>query len=785
MAELGEGRPDRIEFGIFSVDLRAGELRKQGTRLKLQDRPFQILAMLLEQAGEVVTREQIRARLWPDGTFVDFDHSIHSAINKLRETLGDSAAAPRYVETMGRRGYRFIYPVTRPVAAAPLNGFHNGLTVPISDPAPTQSSSLTPPSSTQQGKPKSRRRLALALALSGAAIAGTAFMTPRHVSGFRGVQTLVVTDIENLTGDSAFDGTLKHAAIAKLNESPFFAVVPEAASNPSKDSVEANCQSAEGRAIVRGSIETVPSGEFRLRIAAHQCGEKAGRAEETVIASEKNGVLPALGDALDALRRDLGEPDETPKRFRTPLVQATTSSVAALKTFAMAEEQRAKGRDLDIAPLYVMATDMDPNFAVAYARLGIIYSNAEEYGTSLRYFQKAFDLREHATERERLYIMAHYYAARGEFEKQRHVYELWRQLYPRDLVPANNLVALYLGLGELEKGVQSAQDAVRLGPDNAFPYTNLMQAYQETGRFSEANALYDDAAGRKMDNVVFHQARYLTAFAQDDEAEMQRQLKWAEGKPQAGEILNEAAMAAMARGQVRLARTLVQQADAVGVKNGLKQFASAVRVQQAQLEADLGFTEEPRGALRRASQLAPKAWDLPTRTALVLARTGDSRAAAALLSRSSQADESNGAIRQILIPIARGATELQRGDAASALTELSQVEPYDLSLVTGYCSIYYRGLAHLQLRHSAEAASQFEKIIKYRAVRPSSIYIVLAHLGLARAYVQSGKIAEANKEYETFFELWKNADASIPILRAAKTEFSRTRVTLAAYSQAR
>src|SRR3954470_18834598 len=327
MAELGEGRPDQIEFGIFSVDLRAGEVRKQGTRLKLQERPFQILAMLLDHAGEVVTRDEIRSRLWPDGTFVDFDQSIHSALNRLRETLGDSAAAPRYVETIGRRGYRFIYPITRPIAAVPQNVLTNSSTLSVAEAPTAQASVPTPPASTEHNKPKSRRRLALALALSGVAIAGTAFMTPRHVSGFRGVQTLVVTDIENLTGDSAFDGTLKHAAIVKLNESPFFTVVPEAASNSSKDLVESNCKSAEGRALLRGSIEPSSNRGFRLRIAADQCGDNASRAEETVIASEKNGVLPALGDALDALRRDLGEPDETPKRFRTPMVQATTNSV--------------------------------------------------------------------------------------------------------------------------------------------------------------------------------------------------------------------------------------------------------------------------------------------------------------------------------------------------------------------------------------------------------------------------------------------------------------------------
>jgi DNA-binding winged helix-turn-helix (wHTH) protein/tetratricopeptide (TPR) repeat protein len=790
-------RQPMYRFGLYEVFPDAGELWKHGHRIKLQEQPFRLLVALLERPGEIVSREAIRERLWPENTFVEFDQSLGTAVTKLRQALNDEADNPRFIETIPKRGYRFIAPVTRvaaPEAATPVATQAAAPQDSPQNPTQSQSEAASPKDTATHAPPAAAKRrwlwAALTVVLAAAALA--AFLYRHNHAATAALQpndSLILAAIENSTGDTIFDDTLSQAIRVKLAESPYFNVVSEravraaltksggtaaaqASAKISTEDARAECAALNAKAVVSGNVIARPGG-YALTLIAAPCGPGRSLATEQVSAASREEVLSALGTATDNLRRKLGEPKDSIQRFGTPVADATTSSLAALQAFSNGEIKRNRGLDTESIQDYKLATDLDPNFALAYARLGVLYCNSDEQTQCGANYQKAFDLREHTTERERLIITAHYYSAvPGDLEKTVEVYLLWRQLYPNDVVPPNNLSDFYEQLGQPDKSLQFARDAVKLNPNNVFPYTNVVQAAQRLGKFDEAKKTYAEAASRNLDYIGFHMALFQIAFAEHDEAEMQRQADWAKGNPREGELLDLIAWSHAARGQMKIARTYFRQAEEVSGKNGLTEFAADIMEDDAQFEVDFGFVPEGRAQTEAALKLAPDEINVIAFAAMIFARAGDLERAESYLASANRLGPHYTIYQKIVLPTARASIDLHRSDPNAALAELAVVLPFDLGRVTEMCPIYYRAETLIAAHRFQDAAAEYQRLIDHASIRTVSPYIPLSHLGIARARRADGDKAGAAAEYKTFFELWKDADPDIPILREARAEFA-------------
>src|SRR6266850_1739404 len=350
-----ETRPSAIlRFGVFEVDVRAGELRKQGVRIKLQEQPFHVLTLLLQRPGDIVTREELRSQNWPADTFVDFDNSLNTAVNKLREALGDSADSPRFVETLPRRGYRFIAPVVG------VDGTTRGTTAGVSASAP----------------PRRRKIVAtVAVAVLAAGIAGGLFWRARQAPRLTEKDTIVLGDFANSTGDAVFDGTLREGLSVQLEQSPFLSLVSEEGIHQTLRMMErpANtrltpeitrevCQRTSSAAALDGSIALIGA-RYTLILKAVNCVNGELLASTEAQANDKSRVLDALGKAASEMRRRLGESLSTVQKYNTPLEQATTSSLEALQAYTLG----GKSVDFPTAiPFLQRAIQLDPGFAMAY-----------------------------------------------------------------------------------------------------------------------------------------------------------------------------------------------------------------------------------------------------------------------------------------------------------------------------------------------------------------------------------------------------------------------------------
>src|SRR5437660_1318382 len=468
-----------LRFGVFEVDVRSGELRKQGVRIKLQEQPFHVLAVLLQRPGEVVTREELRSQNWPADTFVDFDNSLNTAVNKLREALGDSADSPRFIETLPRRGYRFIAPVT--------GGDETGR----GTAAGVSAAAL----------PRSRKiivTVAVAVLASGIA-GGLLWRTPqaRHLTE---KDTIVLGDFANSTGDAVFDGTLREGLSVELEQSPFLSLVSEEGIRQTLRMMErpANtrltpeitrevCQRTSSAAALEGSIALIGT-RYNLILKAVNCVNGDLLASTEAQASDKNHVLDALGKAASEMRRRLGESLSTVQKYNTPLVQATTPSLEALQAYNFASNT---DDDATAFTFFQRAIQLDPNFAMAYWALAFSSADTVSSAESAR---KAFELRAGLSEREKLHIEAdYYYVATGDLMKARRTAEVGAQTFPRDPGFPEGLREYTIALGQYEAALKESLEWLRLSPHNSLPYRFVGFAYLYLNRVEEAEATGKEA----------------------------------------------------------------------------------------------------------------------------------------------------------------------------------------------------------------------------------------------------------------------------------------------------
>jgi tetratricopeptide (TPR) repeat protein len=730
-----------------------------------------MLVVLLEGSGRVVSREDLRTQLWGDRTFVEFDTNLRVAAAKLRDALGDSANEPQYFETVSGHGYRFIANVVviTECQTAPLSG-------PSSDP-------LHFPVSTDSGvngKPRTSRssflRKTLLLAGSLIAVASLSLVLfVRHTQQpLIGEQDkIVVGRFANHSNDHVFDGTLSMPFWLKLEESPYLSYIPHRkfralvkdVDSATLESQLQACVSLNAQVLLQGELTSRPKG-YGVVVTAYRCADGQRLATEEAEAQSQATVLPALDVATKRMRRRFGESEKSVQQFDIPLTQATTGSLAALKAFALGVEKQLSGQETEAVSEYKLAIDLDPQFALTYELLGTSYSNAGELAAARDCFRKAFELRERTTERERLNIAATYYAyVTGETERAIEVYQLWSTVYPRDITPLNNLANQYGLLGEPEKSVVLARKATQLDPSFDMLYATLARAYLYSGDHSGLNLICNDRVHGQIDSAVLHLACYEGAFAQNDTAGMERQMKWARGNPEENAFLSSAAEVRLCRGNLREARALFTAARKNALQYNLREAAATAAVWQAFLEAEIGARHGIKEAVGDAVSLTPDSPRIRALAALALARSGDLQGAHAEAGKVHEQSPQNTLLNLGPLAASQAILRLNQHDPEGALQALEPARTYDFNTFLAFATAYYRGLAFFDGGHWQDAAREFQNVIDHRSHAPISAFVPLSQLQLGRSLQLAGDYTHANTVYDELEGIWKNADPDFPPLR--------------------
>ena len=597
--------------------------------------------------------------------------------------------------------------------------------------------------------------------------------------------TVVIADFVNTTGDTVFDGTLKQALAVQLGQSPFLNIysderVREAlrfmGRSPderiTKDIAREICQRQGLKALLAGSVSSLGSNYvITLDAINAQSGESIARQQ--VEANSKEQVLSALGKAALELREKLGESLSSIKKHDVPIDQATTSSLEALKAYAMGNEERAKGNSDATANLYKRAIELDPNFAMAYARMAVFHGNRDEFDEAQPYAQKAFDLRDRVSERERLYISEKYYNyVEGNIDKAVEELQTWTRLYPNDFIPRNNLALNYMIFGRYEDALKEALEAVRLSPNTTSARDNLINIFIALGRFDEAGEALNQLRSLYPEAASVHFSSYDLAFIRGDQAAMDREAQWFVGKSFEPAFLAHQGSAAAAIGQLKKAEELRRRAFDLFKSQNRKDNAAQVLIGLAFRQAAFGKCSEAKANVATALELY-KGRNTISGAATAYAECGDINRSLTLLEEALRLYPKDTPTVKIFAPYIRAQFERQRGNTDQALQLLESMRRYDFGLIVGGWNNHLRGQTYLDQRRGNEAAAEFQKIIDHRGVDVLGEVHPIAHVGLARAAAISGDVAKSRTSYQNFFALWKDADADLPILIQARKEYEQ------------
>ena len=594
--------------------------------------------------------------------------------------------------------------------------------------------------------------------------------------------TIVLADLDNKTGDALFDDTLKTALTVSLRQSPFLNVVsdnkvaatlklmtrpPDTKLTP--ELAREVCQRAGSKAYIAGSIGSLGS-EYVLGLRAVNCQNGDTLAQEQMTATAKEKVLDALGEAASKLRGQLGESLPLVQKFDTPLEQATTPSLDALKAYGTGRTMWSQRGELDAIPFFQHAIELDPKFAMAYAALGSCYGNIGKAEVGDDYSRKAFELRDHTSEREKFALSADYYGVViGELEKAAETAELWAQTYPNDRGPHAFLSATYMWLGQFEKALPQTVIALEKEPRNLVGLENLVGIYMALNRFDEA-----EVTAQKLQFFapeVPHSCIYRLGFLRGDSNAMRHQLALAEAAKEDPQMLGSAADDTAAYGG------RIERQTAIQMKTSDTEPAALAQLKRALWEAEFGLREAAPRDAREALARAPTRY-VQILTALALARAGDTLAAERLTKQLEKTYPSDSDLCLYWVSSIHASQELNRKNPANAIKALQDAAGVELSTDTLFFGAtmhpaYLRGLAYLALRQGTTAAAEFQKIIEHRGLVGNCPLGALAHLGLGRAYAMQGDNTRAKAAYQDFLTLWKDADPDIPILKQAKAEYAR------------
>ena len=652
---------------------------------------------------------------------------------------------------------------------------------------------------TAQVEPKSARKSIRWAAVAGATIlvlgliVGGWLFRSRKAHVLTDKDTIVLADFDNETGDAVFDGTLRQGLSVQLEQSPFLSIIPDQQVQQTLKMMDQKpdakltpeiarelCQRTGSAAVLDGSIAQIGT-QYDLILKAVNCVSGASLASTEAQASDKSHVLDALGKTASEIRNKLGESLSTVQKLDTPLEQATTPSLEALKAFSLAVKFHTATGDIDAITFLKHAIELDQNFSLAYAWLGIAYTDIGEASMAADYTRKAYELRDRTSEPEKYFIMSRFHkAVTGNMEKAEQACRLWMQAYPRSAMPHIHLSgSIYPVTGQYEKGVEEGREAIRLSPDFSPSYALVMFDYIALNRLDEAKTTYRQAVERKLKYPIFPLLLYQIAFSQNDAAGMAQQVEGSAGQPGVEDIMlaNEADTAAFF-GRLREAREFSRRAVDSAERADKKEAAATHSAVSGLREALLGNADEAR---KRAAFAMERSAGVDVRygSALALAFAGDDRAQT-LIDDLGQSFPEATIVQFNYLPTLRARIALNRGNTPEALERLRTATQYELGYSTyspyGWTAlypVYVRGEAYLTAHQGGEAAAEFQKILDHRGIVLNEPIGALAHLGLARAYAMQGDTAKAKAAYQDFLTLWKDADPDIPVLKQAKAEYAK------------
>ena len=638
---------------------------------------------------------------------------------------------------------------------------------------------------------KSTRWVALTattIVVLGLAVGSRLFFS-RKAHALTDKDTIVLADFTNSTGDAVFDGTLRQGLSIQLEQSPFLSIVSDRQIQETLQMMEQKpdtrltpkiardlCQRTGSAAVLDGSIARLGT-QYVLGLKAENCRSGDLLAEEQVQANDKEQVLNALGGAAARLRRKLGESLSTVEKFNTPIEQVTTSSLEALHAYGLGRAVINKGEYPAAVPFLQRAIQLDPNFAMAYASLGLAFSHSGAEILGMENTQKAFELRGRVSERERFYIEARYHQdITGDLEKVRQINELWAQTYPRDELPHRNLGwDVYHALGQHEHALAELQEALRvarsnsiLDPSNSVDYRLIAIVYIHLNRFDDARATIEEAQKKNLDSPSLHFSLYALAFLRNDTTAMGQQVAWSKGKAQVeDQLLAFEANTAAYFGRLAKARELSRQAVASAERGGGKDWMADCELDAAYWEALFGSRAESRKHALAALKLSTGR-DVQLQAAAELARAGYATEAHALADDLAKRFPDDTRAQLIRLPMVRAQLALNRKDFSRVIELLQSVAPYELAGALD--AVHVRGNAYLATQQGSEAAAEFQKILDHPGTVVNEPIGALAHLQIGRAYALEGDTAKARAAYKDFLALWKDADPDILILKEAKAE---------------
>jgi tetratricopeptide (TPR) repeat protein len=531
------------------------------------------------------------------------------------------------------------------------------------------------------------------------------------------------------------------------------------------------CERQGFKAMLLGSISASGS-HYVVSLDAVDAHGGAALASEQFETDGKEQVLKSLGQAASRLREKLGESLGSIKKFDVPIEQVTTSSLEALRYYSKGREQHSSGVYAEAIPFYRRAVELDPYFAIAYARLAVVYTNEGQSELSRLASQKAYELRDRVSEREKLYVEWSYYGnVTGQWDKTNETLDLWKKTYPRDWVPFNAMAVRYTLVGPFEKATAEASEAIRLNPNSALPNVNLAVAFTGLNRFDEAKKVLHQALDQKLETTNLHARLYEVSFVQGDAAAMKTQIDWAAGRPDEYMAQNWQAQAAEFSGQLGKANQFSDRAvELAQRKTELKEATAQTILQEAERNATFGNCGSVSQSTAKALGLSRDRLSLIS-AANAFATCSQAGPAQSLIDELSKRFPDDTLLSAVSLPLMRAQLELGRGNGAPAIQLLETARGYEV--YGDFWPQYIRGQAYLKQGNGAQAATEFQTIIDHRGWYPLSPLYPLAHVGLARAAVLSGDNAKARKAYQDFFALWRDADVTIPILTVAHQEYDK------------
>lgn len=632
-----------------------------------------------------------------------------------------------------------------------------------------------------------KHKLATAVAaIAVAALVSVAFYFYRHRNRpLTDKDTILLADFTNTTGETVFDGTLKQALAVNLGQTPFLNIFPEDRvretlrfmnrspdDRVTRDVAREICVRQGIKAMLIGSIASLGS-HYVITLEALNPNTGDPIAREQIEAESKERVLSSLGTAASNLRQKLGESLNSIKKYDVAIDQATTSSLEALKAFSQGNEARAIGRTKESLDFYKQAIALDPNFAMAYARIAVYYGNQEQIESAKEYVEKAFALRDRVSEREKLYITEKYHNyVTGEIDKTIEVLQAWSEQYPNDYIPHNNLALNYLMYGRYEDAQREAQRAVDLSPTNVSGRDNLIGSFIARDRFDEAELGVNELARINPELKSIQFSRHLLAFFRNDQAGLELLQNAFKGQPEEPDALTATAWTKSYYGKLKETESLVLRARDLFVSQGRKENA-------AQVMFGLAARYAMAGRCDKAKQLSTSGLSFYRgRMSLagavnVASMCKDGAQMESVLNDLVKTFPKDTIVNALVAPSSRATLALANGNGAQAVSMLESVKPFDMGFLAGTGTVFLRGEAYLQQKMGREAVQEFDKITRNRGVDAFAVERPLAHLGLARAAMLTGDTTRARKEYQDFLALWKDADADLPVLATAKKEYEQ------------